>query len=47
MELVFRFANRITVLERGRVVCEGAPHDVARDAHVRAIYFGEGGHAHA
>lgn len=47
MELVFRFAKRITVLERGRVVCEGAPADVAQDEHVRAIYFGEGSHVHA
>ena len=47
MELVFRFAARITVLERGRVVCEGTPAEVANDAHVRAIYFGEASHAHS
>ena len=47
MELVFRFAERITVLERGHVVCEGSPDDVANDEHVRAIYFGEGSHGHA
>jgi branched-chain amino acid transport system ATP-binding protein len=47
MDLVFRFADRITVLERGHVVCEGNPDDVARDDHVRAIYFGEGSRTHA
>lgn len=47
MELVFRFAHRITVFERGRVVSEGTPAEVAADEHVRAIYFGEGSHANA
>jgi branched-chain amino acid transport system ATP-binding protein len=47
MELVFRFASRITVLERGRVLVEGSPKEVAADEQVRAIYFGEnGGPAH-
>src|SRR3979409_1954901 len=44
MELVFRFARRITVLVQGQVLCEGAPTDIAADARVREVYLGEGHH---
>jgi branched-chain amino acid transport system ATP-binding protein len=40
MDLVFRFAREITVLDQGRVVAAGRPEDIAADEHVRAIYFG-------
>ena len=40
MGLVFRFAQRITVLVAGRVLTEGAPDEIARDAQVRAVYLG-------
>ena len=40
MGLVFRFAERITVLAGGRVLAEGAPEEIRRDARVRAIYLG-------
>ena len=40
MDLVFRFAQRITVLDQGRVVAEGTPQEIAADERVRAIYFG-------
>ena len=43
MSLVFRFAQRITVLVGGRVLTEGTPAEVAADARVRAVYLGEGG----
>ena len=33
MDLVFRVANRITVLVRGAVLTEGAPADIAADVH--------------
>ncbi len=44
MGLVFRFAERITVLVGGRVLTEGAPADIARDERVRAVYLGEERH---
>ena len=42
MELVFRFARRITVLVQGSVLIEGAAADIAADARVREVYLGEG-----
>lgn len=44
MDIVFRFATRITVLVNGRVLTEGAPDEVARDAAVKAAYLGEAAH---
>ena len=44
MELVFRFANRITVLVQGSVLVEGTPAEIAADARVREVYLGEGHH---
>ena len=41
MDLVFRFAQRITVLVQGVVLCEGAPHEIENDARVREVYLGE------
>ena len=44
MELVFRFARRITVLVQGSVLVEGTPAEVAADPRVREVYLGEGRH---
>jgi len=44
MEIVFRFAKRITVLVQGQVLREGAPADIAADPEVRAVYLGEAHH---
>jgi branched-chain amino acid transport system ATP-binding protein len=41
MELVFRFAERITVLVAGRVLTEGSPDEIAADRRVRQVYLGE------
>jgi branched-chain amino acid transport system ATP-binding protein len=41
MDLVFRLANRITVLVAGSVLVEGSPQDIATDAQVRQVYLGE------
>ena len=41
MDLVFRFARRITVLVQGEVLCEGTPDEIANDARVRQVYLGE------
>jgi ABC-type branched-subunit amino acid transport system ATPase component len=44
MDLVFRFAQRITVLVQGQVLVEGTPSEIAGDKRVRDVYLGE---AHA
>jgi len=44
MELVFRFAERITVLVGGRVLTEGAPVEIQNDPRVREVYLGEAQH---
>jgi branched-chain amino acid transport system ATP-binding protein len=44
MDIVFRFAKRITVLVQGEVLVEGAPEEIARDKRVHDVYLGEGGH---
>jgi branched-chain amino acid transport system ATP-binding protein len=41
MDLVFRLANRITVLVQGSILVEGSPQDIAADAQVRQVYLGE------
>jgi branched-chain amino acid transport system ATP-binding protein len=42
MDLVFSFANRITVLVNGAMLTEGTPEQIAADPQVRAVYLGEG-----
>ena len=41
MDVVFRFAHRISVLVAGQVLTEGAPHDIRADERVRAVYLGQ------
>jgi ABC-type branched-subunit amino acid transport system ATPase component len=41
MDLVFSFADRISVLVNGALFVDGAPDDVARDPRVKAVYLGE------
>jgi branched-chain amino acid transport system ATP-binding protein len=41
MGLVFRFAERITVLVGGRVLTEGTPAEIAADERVKEVYLGE------
>jgi ABC-type branched-subunit amino acid transport system ATPase component len=41
MDLVFRFAQRITVLAAGAVLMEGTPHQIGSDERVRQVYLGE------
>jgi branched-chain amino acid transport system ATP-binding protein len=45
MDLVFRFAERISVLVDGALLTEGTPGEVAADPRVRAVYLGENRHA--
>jgi branched-chain amino acid transport system ATP-binding protein len=45
MDLVFRFAKRITVLVEGAVLLEGGPDEIRCDPRVRDVYLGRRGHA--
>lgn len=40
---VLRVADRIVVLEFGRVLAEGAPEEIRRDPEVHRAYFGADG----
>ncbi len=40
MDLVFRFAQRITVLVAGAILTEGTPREIAGDARVKQVYLG-------
>ena len=41
MDLVFSFADRISVLVNGALFVEGTPEEIARDPRVKAVYLGE------
>ena len=41
MDVVFRFASRITVLVAGEVLTEGTPEEIEADERVRSVYLGE------
>ncbi len=45
MNLVFKFAERITVMVGGTVLVEGTPDEIAVDRRVREVYLGEAEHA--
>jgi branched-chain amino acid transport system ATP-binding protein len=40
MDVAFRFAERVTVLDRGRVLAEGLAEDIARNEAVQQRYLG-------
>ena len=41
MDIVFSFADRISVLVNGALFVDGAPEEVAKDPRVKAVYLGE------
>ena len=41
MDLVFSFADRISVLVNGTLLIDGPPEEVARDERVKEVYLGE------
>ncbi len=43
MDVVFGHADRIIVLDRGRIIAEGAPDAIRADPSVQAVYLGVGG----
>ena len=47
MDVVFAHADRIIVLDRGRIIAEGPPASVRADPLVRAVYLGAGAMAAA
>jgi branched-chain amino acid transport system ATP-binding protein len=42
MDVVYALADRITVLDYGRVLTEGTPAEVNADPEVQRVYLGEG-----
>jgi branched-chain amino acid transport system ATP-binding protein len=42
MDVVFRHADRILVLSRGKLIAEGRPDEVRGNPEVQAVYLGEG-----
>jgi len=45
MDAVFELADRLTVMQDGRVIATGSPNEVRRDPAVRAAYLGTHGDA--
>jgi branched-chain amino acid transport system ATP-binding protein len=41
--LAFRIANRVAILETGRIVLQGTPEELSRNEDVREVYLGMGG----
>jgi len=42
MDIVFGHADRVIVLDRGRIIAEGAPDAIRADPRVQAVYLGTG-----
>jgi len=40
MDLVFSFANRMTVLVNGTLLCEASNEEIANDPRVKEVYLG-------
>jgi branched-chain amino acid transport system ATP-binding protein len=40
MDVVFGYADRVIVLDRGRIIAQGSPASVRADPRVREVYFG-------
>jgi branched-chain amino acid transport system ATP-binding protein len=42
MDVVFEFADRVIVLDRGSIIADGKPDDIRRNSQVQAVYLGTG-----
>ena len=40
MQAVMRFSQRVVCLDAGKIICEGAPADIVKDAEVQRAYLG-------
>jgi branched-chain amino acid transport system ATP-binding protein len=40
MDMVFGFADRVIVMDRGAIIAQGSPEAIRADAHVQAVYLG-------
>ena len=40
MDMVFGFADRVIVLDRGRIIAHGTPDAIRADPQVQAVYLG-------
>jgi branched-chain amino acid transport system ATP-binding protein len=47
MELIFRFASRITVLVGGAIFAEGTAKEIATNPDVAKVYLGQSAHGHS
>jgi ABC-type branched-subunit amino acid transport system ATPase component len=45
MDVVFRFAQRITVMVGGAIFADGTPAEISANRNVRAVYLGDAAHA--
>jgi branched-chain amino acid transport system ATP-binding protein len=43
MDIVFGFADRVIVLDRGAIIAEGPPAAIRANPRVQAVYLGEDG----
>jgi ABC-type branched-subunit amino acid transport system ATPase component len=43
MDVVFRFAKRVTVMVSGAIFAEGTPREIEANPQVRAVYLGQAG----
>jgi branched-chain amino acid transport system ATP-binding protein len=41
MDMVFKYADKISVMHLGRLMTTGTPDEIRSDTMVRAIYLGE------
>jgi branched-chain amino acid transport system ATP-binding protein len=41
MDVVFSLSDRVLVLHRGDIICDGTPEEIKRNAHVCEVYLGE------
>jgi branched-chain amino acid transport system ATP-binding protein len=41
MDAVFGFADRILVMDQGRLIADGAPDDIRSNAEVKRVYLGD------
>ncbi len=41
LEILFDFVDHLYVMHLGQIIAQGTPKEIATDAHVREVYFGE------